>query len=104
MPGMPFEMFWGIFVFLFVFNFLPLCVAIVSRHPFTGDIAFLSILSLFSFALWVALMVWAAGGARNDGVIGRFMGKPRTRRLVQIGAAGIAALSIGGTLGGLNII
>ena len=68
------------------------------------DIALLSIASLFSFALWIALMAWAAGGARNDGVIGRFMGDRRTRRLVHLGVAGFAAFSFGGTLGGLNII
>lgn len=104
MTDLPFQLLWTIFVFLVVFNFLPMCVAYVSRHPFRRDIALLSILSLFSFALWVALMVWAAGGAKNDGVIGRFMGNARTRRLVQLGVAGIAAFSFGGTLGGLNIV
>lgn len=102
--SLPFELLWGVFVFLVVFNFLPACVAVVSRHPYRRDIAVLSVVSLFSFALWIALMVWAAGGARNDGVIGRFMGNRRTRRLVHLGVAGVAAFSVGSTLGGLNII
>lgn len=104
MPDMPMQLLVTIFIFLIVFNFLPACVAYVSRHPFRRDIAFLSIASLFSFALWIALMAWAAGGARNDSVIARFMGNPRTRRLVQLGVAGFAAFSFGGTLGGLNIV
>lgn len=99
-----FWLLWTIFVFLVVFNFLPACVAYVSRHPDRRRLALLNILSLFSFALWVALMVWAVGGKRDDGIINRFMGDARNRRWVTLGAAGIAAFSFGSTLGGLNIV
>jgi uncharacterized membrane protein len=95
---------WTIFVFLVVFHFFPTCVAFVSRHPERRSLAMLNILSLFSFALWLALMVWAVGGQRDDSTINRFMGNRQHRRWIQLGAAGIAAFSFGSTLGGLNIV
>ncbi|KPF80116.1 hypothetical protein IP88_01060 [alpha proteobacterium AAP81b] len=93
-----------VFIFLVIFNFLPACVAYVDRHPERRLIAWLNLLSLFSFALWLALMAWAVGGKRPESLIGRWMGNARTRRYVVMGAAGVAAFSLGGTLGGLGVV
>lgn len=94
---------WTIFVFLVVFNFLPSVIAFVDRHPERRMLAMLNVVSLFSFALWIALIVWAVGGKRDDSVINRFVANPRNRRLVQLGVAGFVAFSFGSTLGGLGI-
>lgn len=93
-----------IFIFLLVFNFLPACIAWVDSHPDRRLLTGLNILSLFSFALWLALMAWAVGGRRPDTMIGRWMGDPRTRRLIVVGAMGMAAFSFGSTLGGLGVV
>ncbi len=94
---------WTIFVFLVVFNFLPMIIAQIDRHPERGTISLLSVISLFSFALWLALMVWAAGGTRNDLVINRFLGNGKNREMVHFGIAGILAFGMGSTLGGLGL-
>lgn len=98
------QVLWAIFVFLVVFNFLPSCIAFVSHHPERKLLALLNVISLFSFALWIALMVWAVGGQRNDSVIGRFMGNPRSRALVKLGVASFAAFGLGSTLGELRVV
>jgi len=102
--GVSFQVLWTIFVFLTVFNFFPACVAFVSRHPQRRLIAALNVLSLFSFALWVALMVWSIGGERNDTVIGRFLNNPRYRELAKLGVAGLAAFSMGASFGEFGIV
>lgn len=98
------QVLWSIFVFLVVFNFLPAGIAWLSRHPERRQISLLNLLSLFSFALWLALFVWAVGGRRDDSAINRFMADPRGMRLVTFSAAAVAAFSFGGTLGGLNLV
>ena len=94
---------WTVFVFLAVFNFLPAVIAQVDRHPERGTIAMLSVISLFSFALWVALMVWAVRGTRDDDVINRFLGKGYNRQIVQFGVAGVLAFGMGSALGALGV-
>lgn len=98
------QMIGSIFIFLVVFNFLPACIAWIDSHPERRLLTGLNLLSLFSFALWLALMAWAVGGQRPDTMIGRWMGDPRLRRLVVVGALGTAAFSFGGTLGGLGLV
>lgn len=83
----------GIFVFLVVFNFLPACIAYVNRHPDRHLLAALNVVSLFSFALWIALMAWSVSGNSNHPLIQRFVGSPqRRRRLV----ASVSALVLAG--------
>jgi hypothetical protein len=83
----------GIFIFLCVFNFLPACVAYVNRHPDRHLLAALNVISLFSFALWIALMARAASGTSSHPMIQRFVGSPqRRRRLV----ASVSALVLAG--------
>lgn len=66
-------------------NFLPTMLAFARRHPERRLIGQINILSLFSFLLWFALFAWAAGGARDDSVIARFVGQPGQRqRLVAL--------------------
>lgn len=83
----------GVFIFLCVFNFLPACVAYVNRHPDRHLLAALNVVSLFSFALWIALMAWAASGTSSHPLIQRFVGSPqRRRRLI----ASVSALVLAG--------
>ena len=94
---------WTVFVFLVVFNFLPMAIAFVDRHPERGTISLLNVISLFSFALWLALMYWVVRGKRNDEVINRFLGSGNNRKIVQIGVGGFLAFSLGSALGGMGI-
>ncbi|MFZ4688269.1 MAG: superinfection immunity protein [Polymorphobacter sp.] len=103
MNDMTFWILWTVFVFLVVFNFLPAVIAYVDRHPERRTLAMLNVASLFSFALWIALMVWATRGKRDDSVINRFMNSGRNRKFVQLTLAGIMAFSFGSTLGTLGI-
>lgn len=83
----------SIFIFLCVFNFLPACVAYVNGHPDRHLLAALNVVSLFSFALWIALMAWAASGTSSHPMIQRFVGSPqRRRRLI----ASVSALVLAG--------
>ena len=60
-------------------NFIPTLIAFARRHPDRVLLAKLNVLSLLSFLRWFALLVWAVGGARNDSVIGRFVGDTGNR-------------------------
>lgn len=73
-------------------NFLPSIVAYGRGHPDRKLLAQFNILSLLSFLLWFALLVWAAGGARNDDVIGRFVHSKAARPLL----IGLIAVLVGG--------
>ncbi|WP_164155817.1 superinfection immunity protein [Sandarakinorhabdus rubra] len=85
-----------IFVALCVFNFLPAIVAYVDRHPDRRLLAALNILSLFSFALWVALMAWARAGDSSHPLIRRFVGSAQDRRRLF---ASVALLLLAGSAG-----
>lgn len=93
-----------IFLFLCVFNFLPAALAYVDRHPDRHLLAALNILSLFSFALWIALMAWARAGHSEHPLIRRFVGAPQDRRrllasvfvLMLAGSAGTAVAMVAG--------
>ncbi|KAB7646220.1 superinfection immunity protein [Polymorphobacter fuscus] len=75
-------------VAVLVFNFVPTIIAVARQHPERRLIAGLNVLSMVSFLLWFALLVWAVGGKRDDGVIGRFVGRAgNRRRLVALVAA-----------------
>ncbi len=85
----------GIFIFLCVFNFLPAYVAYVNRHPDRHLLAALNVISLFSFALWIALMAWAASGTSSHPFIQRFVGSPQRRRglVVSVSALVLAGFA-----------
>ena len=95
---------WTVLVFLVVFNFLPAVVAQVDRHPERDTITMLSVFSLFSFALWLALMFWTVRGTRDDAVINRFLGKSYNRQFVQFGIAGILAFGMVSALGVMDLV
>jgi hypothetical protein len=83
-------------------NFLPSAIAYGRRHPDRALLAKLNILSLLSFLLWLALLVWALGGTRNDAVINRFVHSKAQRPLLigllvvlVGGGAALSALSLG---------
>ena len=68
----------GILVAL-VINFIPSGIAFARTHPERHLIGKLNILSVFSFLLWFALLVWAVGGQRDDSIINRFVGRVENR-------------------------
>lgn len=82
----------------------PALIALARRHPERRTILALTPLAALSFLLWFALLVWAAGGKRDDGVIGRYADRIRRARgfpylvggLVVLGlAAGAVAMARG---------
>ncbi len=75
-------------------NFLPTAIAFARRHPERALLARINILSILSFLLWLALMAWAVGGARNDAVINRFVNNRAQRPLL----IGLLVLLVGGGL------
>jgi hypothetical protein len=85
-----------VFLFLCVFNFLPAALAYVDRHPDRHLLAALNVLSLFSFALWIALLGWARAGHSDHPMIRRFVGSPHDRRRL---AASVFMLMLAGSAG-----
>lgn len=80
-----------------IFNFLPCMIAFARSHPERRLIGKLNILSLFSFLLWFALLVWAVGGKRDDSVINRFVANTENRgRLITI-VIGLVSIGIATT-------
>jgi hypothetical protein len=80
-----------------IFNFLPSMIAFARSHPEKRLIGKLNILSLLSFLLWLALLVWAIGGKRDDSVINRFVGNAENRgRMIAI-VVGLVGIGIGTT-------
>ena len=70
---------------MLTFNFIPTFVAYGRNHPERQLIGRLNVLSLISFALWLALIAWAIGGARDDSTINRFVKSSENRgRLIAI--------------------
>ncbi|KLI63199.1 superinfection immunity protein [Aurantiacibacter marinus] len=66
---------------LLLFCAIPVAIAWGRKHPDLRTIAKLSPLALLSFALWIALIVWAATDKRNDSVVSRYIEKVRERNL-----------------------
>jgi hypothetical protein len=78
-------------------NFVPTMIAFARQHPERALLAKLNVLSLLSFLLWFALLVWAIGGARDNSVIDRFIGQAGNRgRLVTIVAL-LVLVGVGST-------
>jgi hypothetical protein len=78
-----------------VMNFIPTMIAYARQHPERRLIGQLNILSILSMLLWLALIAWAAGGARDDSVIAKFVGDPGRRQklvglVVVLVGAGVA--------------
>lgn len=84
-----------------VLNFIPSAIAVARRHPEQRLLVQLNILSLLSFLLWFAQLVWAAGGKRDDGIIARFTSKANRRQLTVVVAALVAA-GVGSTASALT--
>lgn len=81
---------------LLAFVAAPSIVALLRSHPERTIIYKLSPLSLLSFLLWWALLVWAASDQRDDAIISKYVAKLRSSGwfawvvglLVLIGATG----------------
>lgn len=59
---------------------VPALIAFARRHPDRKLIARLSPLTLVSFVLWVALLVWAVSDKRDDAIISRYIARLRGGR------------------------
>lgn len=79
---------------LVLFCIIPVAIAWARKHPDTRTIAKLSPLSLLSFALWFALIVWAASDKRNDTVISRYIEKAKEQNLGPWIIGGLVFLGI----------
>ena len=82
---------------LLVFAAIPVLIAIARRNPDTKTIAKLAPLALLSFALWFALIAWAATDRRNDGVISQFIDRVQGSNLGPWLIALLLVIGLGGT-------
>lgn len=82
---------------LLLFCAIPVAIAWGRKHPDLRTIAKLSPLAILSFALWLALIVWAATDKRNDTVVSRYIEKVRERNLGPWIIGGLVVLGVGGT-------
>ncbi|WP_310496440.1 superinfection immunity protein [Sandarakinorhabdus sp.] len=92
------------FIFLFVFNFMPTAVAYVSDHPDRHLLAAINVIALFSFALWFALMAWAATGNSEHPLIKRFVGTPKHRGRLMAGVLSLVLVGVGMSAYSLNLV
>jgi uncharacterized membrane protein len=95
---------WSGFVFLCVFNFLPAAVAYLNDHPDKHLLAVLNVVSLFSFALWIALMAWAATGSNDHPMIQRFVGTPQRRKRLVASVISLVLIGFAGTAVSMSLI
>lgn len=79
-----------------LFCAIPVGIAWGRSHPDLRTIAKLSPLTILSFALWFALIVWAATDKRNDSVVSRYIEKVRERNLGPWIIGGLVVLGIAG--------
>jgi uncharacterized protein with PQ loop repeat len=84
-------------ILVLIFNFLPAAIAIARNHPEKRLIARLNILSLLSFLLWFALLVWAVGGKRDDGVINQFVSRTENRGVLIAIVATLVGIGVATT-------
>ena len=85
---------------LLLFVAVPAIVAVVRRHPDAPTIAKLTPLALFSFALWIALIIWAASDKRDDAVISKYIARLRQGNLLPwvIGGLVVVGLASGAVM------
>ena len=87
-----------------IFNFAPSGIAFARHHPERKIIGKLNVLSLLSFLLWFALLVWAIGGQRDDSVINRFIRHTENRgRLFAIVTA-LVGIGIASSIYALTLV
>lgn len=84
-------------------NFIPTMIAYARRHPERRLIGQLNVLSILSFLLWMALIAWAAGGARDDSVIAKFVGAPGQRKRLGWLVVGLVGLGVASTAYALSL-
>lgn len=85
-----------------VFGFLPAIIAAMRQHPERRLLTRLNVLALASTLLWIALLVWAIGGKRDDSVIGRFVADAGNRRPLIILVGLLFAGGLGATVWALT--
>ena len=87
----------GVIITVF-FCAIPVIIAWAKHSPDLKTIAKLSPLTILSFALWFALIIWAWSGKRDDdSVIGRYITKVQERNLIPWIVGGLVLLGVAST-------
>ena len=81
--------------FTVAFCAVPVVIAWVRHSPDLKTIAKLSPLTILSFALWFALIVWGWSGKRDDdSVISRYIDKVQEKNLIPWIVGGLVVLGL----------
>ena len=81
---------------LVLFCAIPVIIAYVRGHEDKRLIAKLSVLGVLSFALWFALVVWAATDKRDDSVVSRWIEKVKDKNLLPWIVGALVAIGLAG--------
>ncbi|RJY08248.1 hypothetical protein [Aurantiacibacter aquimixticola] len=82
---------------------LPVMIAFGRRHPDRRTIAKLSPLALLSFALWFALILWAATDRKDDSIVARYIDRIQKRNLGPWIVGGLVFIGLAGTAASLYL-
>ena len=83
---------------LLVFCAVPVIIAFARGHADKRTIAKLSPLAIFSFALWFALIVWAATDKRDDSIVSRWIERAKDRNMGPWIVGGLVAFGMLGAI------
>jgi hypothetical protein len=81
-----------------IFISFPAMIALIRGHPDRKTIYRLSPLTIASFVLWFALVVWAASDKRNDATISRYVAKMRSSNQFGFVIGSLVVLGIIGAI------
>jgi hypothetical protein len=83
---------------LLLFLALPAIIALVRRHPGRKLIAQLTPLTLVSFLLWIALLVWAVSDKRDDATLSKYVAWLRGSWRLPAAIGVLVLLGLAGTV------
>lgn len=75
---------------------LPSLIALFRHHPDRQLIYRLSPLTILSFVLWFALLIWAASDRRDDAIITQYIAKVRKGNQLPVIVLALVILGIAG--------
>ncbi len=81
-----------------VYLAVPIVIAALRRHPERRLIYKLTLLTLFSLLLWLALIAWAASRQHDDALIQKYVNKLREGRLLTVAIVVLVAVGAAGSL------
>lgn len=83
---------------LVIYIVMPPLVALARQHPDRSLIYKLSPLCLLSFILWLAIIIWALTGHRNDAIISRYISKLRGNNRFPLAVTLLVLFGLAGSL------